>query len=220
MCKNRDFRTLVDTAKHFESGSCEGCLGQANARRFAYDQLANSAGGERFLARPAQLTWNGDVAEGGYSASGQNYKCPGCGKLFSLLSSLLEHQQNRRECLLGGSSQANVRLQIGHNPSQGERLRLYHGTTWEQGLPDPNQPHLPDASTFTHPRATFLHRLPLQRATSKVTDLPSPPATWARACILQEGTRRGASHEIARGSVVRTRVACSRSSPQCIIPST
>eukprot|EP00966_Prymnesium_polylepis_P222388 5145108-Prymnesium_polylepis.1 len=31
------YRGMVDTARHFESGACEACLGASNARRAAYE---------------------------------------------------------------------------------------------------------------------------------------------------------------------------------------
>eukprot|EP00961_Rhodomonas_salina_P131068 1764389-Rhodomonas_salina.1 len=38
---SRKFRGMTDTALHFESGSCPSCRGEANAKRAAYELIAN-----------------------------------------------------------------------------------------------------------------------------------------------------------------------------------
>ena len=122
------YRGMTDTAAHFESGSCVACRGTDNARRAAYQLVAAAQGGRQFLAnQQLLLTHNGELT-GGYNAGGTNYNCPACGKTFSLLTSLLQHQENRAACRANGQ---NVNLRLGNNAGHTRQtLRFYHGTTW------------------------------------------------------------------------------------------
>lgn len=134
------YRGMTDAAMHFESGSCDSCRGKDNARRAAYQLVANQRGGSNFLARPQLLTFNGSGfsdSGGGYSDVEPNYKCSACGRHFHQLSSLMQHQQNRSQCTTNGQ---HVNARIGYNGGGGggapssQRLKFFHGTTWENAL--------------------------------------------------------------------------------------
>ena len=138
------YRGMTDGAAHFESGSCQSCLGGENARKAAYQLVKGQAGGSSFLANPLMLTMNG-YSDGGYSADGPNYKCPGCEKTFSMLSSLMQHTQNRPQCLSRGE---HVNLRIGGPQSsssqqQPQMMKFFHGTTWEKANQIQRQGFLP-----------------------------------------------------------------------------
>ena len=59
------YRGMTDTASHFESGACDGCRGESNARRAAYDLVQNQSNGRSFLTSPLLLT-DGGGGGGGY----------------------------------------------------------------------------------------------------------------------------------------------------------
>jgi hypothetical protein len=69
---------------------------------------------------------DGGHTSGGYNAAGANFQCPGCRKTFTRLASLMQHQQNKRECALQG--QPN--LQLGPSQIGPQKFKFYHGTTW------------------------------------------------------------------------------------------
>jgi hypothetical protein len=126
---NRMYRGLTDTALHFESGSCAGCKGQENARRAAYQLVAQQAkGGSNFLTNPLMLTDGGSASVGGYSKEGPNYRCPSCGKTFRLVSALMQHQQSTA-CIAAGK-QVNLRIGNGMQQSAVQQYKFFHGTTW------------------------------------------------------------------------------------------
>lgn len=122
------YRGLTDTALHFESGSCTACKGQDNARRAAYQLVAQRKGGANFLTNPLMLT-DGDGG-GGYSEEGPNYRCPSCPRTFKLVSALMQHQQSTA-CLSAGR-QVNLRLGNGVQHAEVQKLKFFHGTTWRK----------------------------------------------------------------------------------------
>jgi len=129
------YRGMTDTAMHFESGACTSCRGVENARQAAYHLVAGQQGGSNFLTgqRLLQLSGTGD-ATSGYVAGGENYICPGCGKTFAQLSSMMQHTQNRPQCMARGQ---HVNLRLGHTPSSSasaQEMRFYHGTKWAAAL--------------------------------------------------------------------------------------
>lgn len=123
------YRGMTDAAMHFESGSCEACRGQDNARRAAHQLVLSQPGGRNFLAsRPLMLDYNGQGSGDNYEYTGnQDYECAACHRRFSLLSSLMQHQQNRPQCLAGGQ---HVNARLGFSAPAAQRMRFYHGTTW------------------------------------------------------------------------------------------
>jgi len=127
------YRGMTDTAMHFESGACQACRGTDNARRAAYQLVAGQQNGSAFLSAPQMLTFNGRMDEqSGYSDTGHNYCCPGCGKTFAMLSSLMQHTSNT-QCSNSGQ---HVNLRLGFNggggggASSSQQMRFFHGTTW------------------------------------------------------------------------------------------
>jgi hypothetical protein len=120
------YRGLTDTALHFESGSCAACKGQKNARRAAYQLVAQQKGGANFLTNPLMLTY-GDGGGGGYSDEGPNYRCPSCPRTFKLVSALMQHQQST--ACIGSGRQVNLRLGNGAQ-QEVQRYKFFHGTTW------------------------------------------------------------------------------------------
>lgn len=103
----KQYKSIVHTAQHFETGRCTGCLGVDNARHTAYTALREreAAAGNigRWTAGPQLLTYDGDLdLSDGYTSGGFNYHCPYCRKQFKQLSSLLQHQQARAACATAG----------------------------------------------------------------------------------------------------------------------
>ena len=99
----RKYRSMADTAQHFESGSCPHCPGADDARRMAYGyaRQMEAGSGMRFTTGQQLLTFSGDGSQdwsSGYTAGGDNYSCPACGKQFRALHSLLSHTQSRPQC--------------------------------------------------------------------------------------------------------------------------
>lgn len=99
----RMYRTMADTAQHFESGACPHCPGEDAARRAAYGYARQMEAGSdvRFTHAQRTLTFNGDGStdwSAGYEADGDNYSCPSCGKPFRALHSMLSHIQSRPQC--------------------------------------------------------------------------------------------------------------------------
>lgn len=124
------YRGMTDTMGHFDSGACGACKGQENARRAAYQLVSGQQGGGAFLSGPLLLTHSGDQG-GGYTGT-NDYHCPGCQKRFSIVTSLMQHTENRPECSQRGQ---HVNLRLGHSSShsgggQPQRMKFCHGTTW------------------------------------------------------------------------------------------
>jgi len=102
------YRSMADTAQHFESGSCPHCPGAEEARRvaFGFARQMEERSGLRFTTAQKMLTFNDDGEQDyrqGYDAHGDNYACPGCGKAFRALHSMLSHIQARPQCQGGNS---------------------------------------------------------------------------------------------------------------------
>lgn len=130
-CKKM-YRGMADTASHFESGGCSACRGKSNARKAAYQLVAGQQGGSNFLANDTKLltmSADGGVQAGGYSEKGPNYCCPACRRKFKDLSGLMQHTQSRPACRESGQQ---VNLRLGVSPPSVQRMKFYHGTTWDR----------------------------------------------------------------------------------------
>ena len=144
------YRGLVDTTRHFESGACDACRGETNARRAAYALVSGQQGGANFLtAAPKLLTLSsgGELQSSGYSADGPNYRCPGCNKTFGALSALMQHTSSRPQCSARGE---HLNLRLGMSamspPSSTQRMKFFHGTTWDKAMAISNKGFVPSES--------------------------------------------------------------------------
>jgi len=139
------YRGMTDAASHFESGGCSACRDKEQARRVAYERVAQTAGSSNFLVNPHMLTHNGESG-GGYSAGGANYVCHACKRTFSLLASLMQHTENRPACRQGKNP--NVNLQLTHHTTapQPQRLKFFHGTTWQSACSIHDRGFIPSQS--------------------------------------------------------------------------
>ena len=124
---NRMYRDLTGTALHFESGQCSACRGPDNARRAAYELVAQQSGGRNFLANPLMITDGGETA-GGFTADGPNYRCPSCQRTFRFVSALMQHQQST-QCI-GAGRHVNLRIGNGGQHRERRQYKFFHGTTW------------------------------------------------------------------------------------------
>ena len=124
---NRMYRDLTGTALHFESGQCSACRGPDNARRAAYELVAQQSGGRNFLANPLMITNGGETA-GGFTADGPNYRCPSCQRTFRFVSALMQHQQST-QCI-GAGRHVNLRIGNGGQHRERRQYKFFHGTTW------------------------------------------------------------------------------------------
>lgn len=103
------YRSMTDTALHFETGYCTGCPGRENARKAAYDLVRQRSGADQFLSNPRMLTYDGEP-RGGWQSGDKNYRCPSCSREFEALGSLMQHQENRAQCRSGASHARNLSL--------------------------------------------------------------------------------------------------------------
>jgi len=100
------YYTMGDTAQHFESGRCNSCPGQENARAEMYQfarQREHAAGANGMFTNGGQqmLTFTGAGQQdwsAGYQAGGKNYHCPGCRKGFTTVGGMLNHMQAKPQC--------------------------------------------------------------------------------------------------------------------------
>jgi hypothetical protein len=85
VCRSdRKFRSGADAILHLESGYCEGCRGQANAKQQIYEYVSRHA--PQFVSSHPLLEWDGSFGRD------PEYSCKICGKVFTALSSLMQHE--------------------------------------------------------------------------------------------------------------------------------
>jgi hypothetical protein len=97
---SKRFKSAAGAVLHLESGRCEGCRGQENARQQIYSYVKRKA---------SHLVTNQLMIEDGYHSNEDiSYQCCHCSKTFPKLSSLMQHESASHPG--GGTS----RLQIGN----------------------------------------------------------------------------------------------------------
>ena len=87
VCHTKKFATMGHVVQHVESGRCVGCSGKDNARKMIHQYIRNSNQGQLLVGYDPQ---NSDSDS---DSDEPSYKCSSCGKVFRLLSSMLEHQR-------------------------------------------------------------------------------------------------------------------------------
>jgi len=108
-------RGASGTAGHFESGACPSCPGRDAALQAAYGQVRRleAGAGQQGMFTSAQLALTdtyrldqyGNLQQdwtAGYDHGGDNYKCPGCARVFRTSQAMLQHVEARPQCRSGG----------------------------------------------------------------------------------------------------------------------
>jgi len=109
------YSTMADSVGHFESGSCPRCPGRDNARRAAYQVAKGYDQGGNFTI-PRLMIEDGSAGGGGqgWRANDYNYHCHSCQRQFRELSSLMQHQQSRAQCMPASGSRGALQLGYGY----------------------------------------------------------------------------------------------------------
>jgi hypothetical protein len=69
--------------------------------------------GQRFLTQPLMIADGGGGGGGWQPPPTANYNCPGCGREFAALGSLMQHQDARPQCRAGGAPPSHLAIGYG-----------------------------------------------------------------------------------------------------------
>ena len=96
VCGDTRFKSGANAVSHVESGACRGCRGKDNARKNIYDFVAKNEASRGLLAERPALDYCGRPME--MDLPDKPYKCQSCGRRYSQLSSLMQHQEYNPRC--------------------------------------------------------------------------------------------------------------------------
>ena len=91
-----DLNLVLMLSLMVESGVCRGCRGKDNARKNIYDFVAKNEASRGLLAERPALDYCGRPME--MDLPDKPYKCQSCGRRYSQLSSLMQHQEYNPRC--------------------------------------------------------------------------------------------------------------------------